>query len=89
MGRHIRDGLEALQMNDPSVCILREDDLDDQERIYGKQDMPDRFKQWRNFIKAENENVLGMAAPKDKNAKLSVASKWASRRTPSNFFRTL
>ena len=81
----IADGLEALQMNDPSVCILREDDLDDQERIYGKQDMPDRFKQWRNFIKAENENVLGMAAPKDKKRKIVCSVKMGFKEDPKQF----
>ena len=59
--------------------------MDDQERIYGKQDMPDRFKQWRNFIKAENENVLGMAAPKDKKRKIVCSVKMGFKEDPKQF----
>jgi len=64
---------------------LREDDIDDQKRIYSKQDMSDRFKQGRNFTKAENENMLGMAAPKDKKQKNVCSVRIGFKEDPKQF----
>jgi len=43
------------------------------------------FKQWRNFLKAEHENVLGMAAPQDKKSKIVCSFKMGFKEEPKQF----
>ena len=61
----IAEGLEGLQQLDPAICILREDDDDGEHTIHAKQHMPKLFRQWRQIVKVDNENVLGMNTPEN------------------------
>ena len=85
MGRYHCRWIRGSPAAQPLCEYFDEDGIDDQERIFSKQDMPDRFKQWRNFIKAENENVLGMAVPKDKKRNIVCSIKMGFKEDPNQF----
>ena len=70
----IAEGLGGLQQLDPAICILREDDNDREYTIHAKQHMPKFFRQWRQIVKLNSANVLGMNTPENKPRKVVCSS---------------
>ena len=65
----LASAMEHLKLQDPAICLLQPDDSSRKARIYQRSDFPALFRDWKRFVRMENDNadVLCMPTPPDRN----------------------